>query len=121
MSIGTAGVKAMVLAVVLMGHGAMAHARGFVEEVYVARTKTNDDRAVITRSTGETYIIEKGHGCISLWRYEGSRVLILYPRLFLGLGSKLLIPEANQHCSIWTVTRGRIWNDEAWSPMFLGD
>lgn len=112
----TALCKQTVLALgILLLVQAAADARGFIEEVYLAKIETNEDRAVIRRSNGETYLIEKGNGCVSLWRYEGARVLIVYPVLFLGRGSKLLIPEINQHCSIWTVTRGRIWNDDPWS------
>jgi hypothetical protein len=56
------------------------------------------------RSNGNVYLINKGVGCLSLWRYEGKRVLIDSPGLFLGVGSKLLIPDANQECRIWNST-----------------
>jgi hypothetical protein len=122
MSVVTACIKWTVLAWALLFPGLMeraAHAHGFIEEVYVAETRTNDDRAVIIRSSGEIYLIEKGNGCVSLWRYEGNRVLIASPGLFLALGSKLLIPESHQHCSIWRVMRGKMRNDDAWFPMHL--
>lgn len=64
-------------------------------------TKAMDDKAIITRRSGESYLIEKGVGCLSLWRYEGKTVLIVSPGLFLGVGSKLLIPEVDQECRIW--------------------
>jgi hypothetical protein len=103
---------ALALAIVLLVEAPAS--AGFIEEVYLAKIGTNDDRAVIRRSSGEIYLIEKGNGCLSLWRYEGGRVLIVYPTLFLGLGSRLLIPEAHQHCSIWTVTRSRLWDGSFW-------
>jgi hypothetical protein len=64
--------------------------------------KVMDDKAILVRSNGTTYLIEKGVGCLSLWRYEGKRVLIHSPGLFLGVGSKLLIPDADQECRIWS-------------------
>lgn len=70
-----------------------------VERVRV--TKATDDQAIITRANGESYLIEKGTGCLSLWRYEGKVVLINSPGLFLGVGSSLLIPEFDQQCRIW--------------------
>lgn len=77
----------------------VAHAR--VEEVYVAKVLDDDDKTIIVRRSGEAYLIEKGTGCLSLWRYEGKVVLIISPGIFLGVGSKLLIPQANQECRIW--------------------
>lgn len=68
---------------------------------YVFVQKVMDDKAVIVRSTGATYVIEKGVGCLSLWRYEGKRVIIGSPGLFLGVGSRLLIPDLGQECRIW--------------------
>jgi 4-fold beta flower protein len=68
---------------------------------YVLVQKVMDDQAVIVRSNGATFLIEKGIGCLSLWRYEGKRVVIDSPGLFLGVGSKLVIPDAEQECRIW--------------------
>lgn len=64
--------------------------------------KVIDDKAILIRSDGTTYLIEKGVGCLSLWRYEGKQVLIDSPGLFLGVGSRLLIPDADQECRIWS-------------------
>lgn len=64
-------------------------------------TKAMSDDAIITRRNGESYLIEKGVGCLSLWRCEGKTVLIVSPGIFLGVGSKLLIPEVEQECRIW--------------------
>lgn len=68
---------------------------------YVYVQKTIDDQAIIVRKNGDAYLIEKGVGCLSLWRYEGKIVLINSPGIFLGVGSELLIPERNQKCRIW--------------------
>jgi hypothetical protein len=68
---------------------------------FVFIQKVMDDKAIVVRSNGTTYLIEKGVGCLSLWRYEGKRVLIDSPGLFLGVGSRLLIPEIDQSCRIW--------------------
>jgi len=68
---------------------------------YVSVHKVTDDMAIIGRSNGAIYSIEKGVGCLSLWRYEGKSVVIKSTGLFLGVGSMLLIPELNQECRIW--------------------
>jgi hypothetical protein len=71
------------------------------EWVYVGKVFSNDDKGIIVRSNGEAYQIEKGVGCLSFWRYEGKRVLISSPGLFLGVGSELILPDAGQKCRIW--------------------
>jgi hypothetical protein len=75
----------------------IAHAAS--EWVYVF--KVMDDNSIIVRKNKQAYQIEKGVGCLSLWRYEGKAVLISSPGLFLGVGSKLLIPDVDQQCRIW--------------------
>lgn len=75
---------------------------------YVRVEKVQDDNLVIVRADGAMYLIEKGVGCLSAWRYEGKRVLILSPGMFLGVGSRLLLPDSDQEC--------RIWDSEQLSP-----
>jgi hypothetical protein len=74
----------------------------------VAKVFSNDDKGIIVRSNGEAYKIEKGVGCLSFWRYEGKHVLISSPGMFLGVGSGLILPDADQKC--------RIWNSESLGP-----
>ena len=74
--------------------------KGYAGVEYVYIKKTIDDYAIIVRKDGNTYLIEKGIGCLSLWRFEGEVVLIKSPGIFLGLGSELLIPDVNQECRI---------------------
>jgi len=83
--------------------------RSGVEEVFVAKIMKLGDEAIIVRNNGEAYLIEKGIGCISLWRYEGKKVLIHSPGLFLGIGSKLIIPELDQECRIWNSEYLGVW------------
>jgi len=89
--------KALVSASVILLISSSAHAG--VEAVFVK--KAMDDKAIIVRANREMYLIEKGVGCLSLWQYEGKRVYIESPGLFLGVGSSLLIPDAGQQCRIW--------------------
>lgn len=63
--------------------------------------KAMDDNAIVARKNGDAYQIEKGVGCLSLWRFEGKAVLITSPGLFLGIGSELILPDADQKCRIW--------------------
>ena len=71
------------------------------EWVYVEKVLSNDDNGIIVRANGEAYQIEKGTGCLSFWRYEGRRVLVSSPGMFLGAGSELILPDADQKCRIW--------------------
>jgi|GEM_PF-2205925 hypothetical protein len=89
--------KILLVAVVFQFASSTAHAG--VEAVFVK--KAMDDKAIVVRANSEMYLIEKGVGCLSLWRYEGKRVYINSPGLFLGVGSSLLIPDAEQQCRIW--------------------
>jgi hypothetical protein len=75
----------------------LAHAAS--EWVYLY--KAMDDNAIVVRKNGDAYQIEKGVGCLSLWRFEGKAVLITSPGLFLGVGSELILPDADQKCRIW--------------------
>jgi len=68
---------------------------------WVSLYKAMDDNAIVVRKNGEAYRIEKGVGCISLWRFEGKSVLVISPGLFLGVGSELILPDVDQKCRIW--------------------
>ena len=68
---------------------------------YVVVQKVNDDKAIVERANGDVFQIEKGVGCLSLWRFEGKRVVITSPGLFAGVGSQLVLPDLNQQCRIW--------------------
>lgn len=72
------------------------------EWVYVY--KVMDDNAIVVRKNEQTYQIEKGVGCLSLWRYEGKAVLITSPGLFLGVGTELILPDDDQKCRVWDST-----------------
>ena len=71
-----------------------------VEWVFVEKIFSDDNKGIIVRTNGEVYLIEKGVGCFSFWRYEGKRVLIVSPGKFLGIGAKLILPENSQQCRI---------------------
>ena len=71
------------------------------EYVYVQKVLDNDDKGIIVRRNGEAYLIEKGIGCLSFWRYEGKIAVINSPGLFAGIGSYLVLPDDNQDCRIW--------------------
>jgi hypothetical protein len=126
MFLSISSVKRIAIAFVMVSLSPVANSQAgvgaFLEEVLVTETKTNDDRAVITRHNGESYVVERGSGCVSLWRYEGRPVIIVSPGQFLALGSRLLLPDPRQQCSIWMVLRGRTWFGSPWiATEFLGD
>lgn len=66
----------------------------------VAVQKVAADAAVIVRRNGDAYLIDKGVGCLSLSRFEGKVVVISSPGIFLGVGSKLILPDMDQECRI---------------------
>ena len=59
------------------------------------------DQLVVVRKDGTAYVVEKGMGCLSVAQYEGRQVVIDSPGRFLGVGARLLLPEAEQDCQIW--------------------
>jgi hypothetical protein len=71
------------------------------EYVLVVKILDDDDKAIVQRRNGDQYLIEKGIGCLSLFRYEGKIVVINSPGLFAGIGSHLIIPDRDQRCRIW--------------------
>jgi hypothetical protein len=76
-----------------------ASASGSTEPVVLQ--KVMNDKAIIVRANRESYVIEKGIGCLSLGRFEGKVVYINSPGLFLGVGARLLLPDVKQECRIW--------------------
>src|SRR5215204_4640080 len=91
-----------------------------VEEVYVQKVLASGDKAVVLRRNGDAYLIEHGVGCLSLVRFEGRRVVITSPGLFLGVGSTLLILEEKQECRIWSseqIGTGYSWGGARSAPL----
>ena len=89
--------KSLIIATILILFAIDVYAAS--EWVYVY--KAMDDKAIVVRKNGEAYQIEKGVGCLSLWRYKGKSVLVTSPGLFLGVGSELILPDVDQKCRIW--------------------
>lgn len=73
-------------------------------ERHVTVQKVMQDQAVVSRSNGAAFLIRIGAGCPSLRRYEGKQVVVSAPALFLGAGSRLMIPDLDQQCRIWSTT-----------------
>jgi hypothetical protein len=90
-----------IVAISLGVFGISTAAMAAVEEVYIQQVLSSGDKAIVVRRNGDAYLIEHGVGCLSLWRFEGHRVVITSPGLFLGEGSILLIPQEKQECRIW--------------------
>lgn len=82
---------------------ATAGVRGATE--YVLVVKVFGDKGIIERRNGEQWIIEKGVGALSFWRYEGKRAVIQYPGIFGGVGSALILPDVQQEARIWSAER----------------
>lgn len=82
---------------------AMALSTAFAGTEYVTVFKVldDDDKGIIERRNGERWLIEKGVGALSFWRFEGKKVLIQSPGLFCGVGSKLILPDVGQEARIW--------------------
>jgi len=54
------------------------------EYVTVIKVLDDNDKGIIERRNGERWLIEKGVGALSFWRFEGKKVLIHSPGLFCG-------------------------------------
>jgi hypothetical protein len=71
------------------------------EAVTLVKVFENDDKVIIERKNGEQWVIEKGIGTLSFWRFEGKEILIHSPGLFCGIGSKVILPDVDQQAKIW--------------------
>lgn len=80
---------------------AISIAHAATEYVTVVKVMDADDNAIIERSNGEQWLIQKGIGAMSLWRYEGKKVIVYSPGIFCGIGSYLIIPDRDQKARIW--------------------
>ncbi len=83
------------------------------EYVTLIKVMDNNDKGIIERSNGERWLIEKGIGAISFWRFEGKKILIYSPGLFCGIGSKVILPDVDQEARIWDAEQ--IDSGGAWS------
>lgn len=90
----------LILGILLSSGAGLTPLAGQTTE-YVVVQKVLNDSALVVRGTGALYLIEKGVGCLSLWRYEGKKAVVYSPGQFLGVGSKLILPDQNQECRIW--------------------
>jgi hypothetical protein len=71
------------------------------EYVTLIKVLDDDDKGIIERANGERWLIEKGVGALSFWRFEGKKILIHSPGLFCGVGSKIILPDVDQEARIW--------------------
>ena len=69
------------------------------ETEYVVVRKVMDTQVIIVRADGTAHLLDKDLGCLSL--FEGRRVVLQSPGRLLGVGSKLILPDASQECRIW--------------------
>lgn len=73
-----------------------------VESVFVVKfIEGSDEHVIVERANGDSYLLELGVGCLSVWRYEGGEVLIRHSGLFDGVGTELLLPDDDEQCTIW--------------------
>jgi hypothetical protein len=79
----------------------LAPGGGGIEQVTILAVQDSDYKAIIRRRNGELYLIEYGVGVLSIWRFEGKPAIIHSPGLFLGIGSKIVLPGADQSARIW--------------------
>ncbi len=75
------------------------------EYVLLVKVLDDDDKGIIQRQNGEQWLIEKGVGALSFWRFEGKQILIYSPGLFCGVGSKLILSDVGQETRIWSAEK----------------
>lgn len=73
-----------------------------IEKLKVKKVLKNSDRGIVMRPNGEEWLIEKGIGCLSFMRYEGKTVVGDYSIDPDSVGAKLLLPDEDQECKIWS-------------------
>ena len=71
------------------------------ESVLLVKVLQDDDKLIIQRRNGDRWIITKGIGALSTYRYEGRMVIINSPGLFCGIGSSLVLVDEGQEARIW--------------------
>ena len=72
------------------------------EYVTLIKVLDNHDQGIIERRNGERWLIEKGVGALSFWRFEGKRIIIHSSGIFCGVGSKVILPDVDQEARIWS-------------------
>lgn len=90
----------------------MSAAFGKTEYVKVIKIFDNN-KAIVQRSNGEQWVIEKGVGAPSFWRYENKQVIISSPYSFGGTSSQLILPDDRQQARIWDaekIEQQTIWS-----------
>lgn len=71
------------------------------EAVLLVKVLKDDDKLIVQRRNGERWMITKGVGAISVYRYEGRQVVISSPGIFCGVGSTLILVDDGQEARIW--------------------
>jgi hypothetical protein len=71
------------------------------EYVTLIKVLDNEDQGIIERRNGERWLIEKGVGALSFWRFEGKKIIVNSPGIFCGVGSKVILPDVDQQARIW--------------------
>lgn len=92
--------KTALFAILMMTFSASAVLAG-AEYVTLIKVLDNDDQGIIERRNGERWLIEKGVGALSFWRFEGKKIVIQSPGLFCGVGSKVILLDVDQEARIW--------------------
>ena len=70
------------------------------ESVLLVKILRGDDKLIIQRRNGEKWMITKGSGAPSAFRYEGKLVVISSPGSFCGAGSTLVLVNEGQEARI---------------------
>ena len=87
----------LILFLALISSSAFAAA----ESVLLVKVLQDDDKLIIQRRNGDRWMITKGIGALSVYRYEGRMVIINSPVLFCGIGSTLVLVDEGQEAKIW--------------------
>jgi hypothetical protein len=70
------------------------------ESVLLVKVMRDDNKLIIQRRNGDKWMITKGVGALSTYRYEGKMVIINSPGIFCGTGSTLLLVDDGQESRI---------------------
>lgn len=75
-----------------------------VESLTVKKVLGSSDKAIVAQQNGDEWLIEKGVGCLGLYRYEGKTVHGSFSIDPNSVGAKLILPDGSE-CRIWSAER----------------
>jgi hypothetical protein len=82
-----------------------ASAFAAAESVLLVKVMKSDDKIIVQRRNGEQWMLTRGVGALSAYRYEGRLVVINSPSTFGGAGATLVIAAEGEEAPLFGAER----------------